>query len=234
MTSDYKSIEKELLDKIQEYGLSIKQFKVLTKKAESKIRQEIINSPDYQPKEYWSLEMASLAYCVILETNSSADEAMNFTAEIFNKPSDWVDKTKNNPFYYVKKLVNLMESHPVQKRMKKIGVFDINSVKSARTINQQLRRVSRFRKLDEKINELSEKLEKTQKEIDALKISDEEKNIDIDFLYKNTNIAKASVEEKIKHLYERGFTMVQISERVSVSTKTISRIIKKSKLKVIK
>ena len=234
MNSEYKQIEKEILEKIKDYGLSIQQFKVLTKKAEDQIKKEMVNSDNYKPKEYWSLEMASFAYIAILENNLTANEAMLLAAEQFSKSKSWVEETKNNPFFYAKKLVDTMQNHPVQKRMNREGVFDIGVVKSAKTVNQQLRRVSRFKKLDQKLTELTEKLDKTEKEVQNLKMSDEEKSIDIDILYQNVNITKASVDEKILHLHKRGFTMVQIADKIGVSRQKVSRVIKKSQLRVVK
>ena len=221
--SEFKEIEAKLLSLLKESGLSIKQFKVISAKAEQLVKEHHINSPDYAPKEYWGLEIAAFAYGVVLETGCSANEAMKFAAEWFSKPEGWVELTKNNPFFYAKQVVNRMKDHPRQKRMVKNKTIDLAHIKRSDTVNQQLRRLRYYRTLDERINVLEDQVSATQKEVELLKVADEEKQSDIDILFQNAGLLKLSPQEKAKHLLSRGFAKKVIAERLGVSERTLRR-----------
>jgi len=221
--SEFKELETKLLSLLKESGLSIKQFKVISAKAEQIVKDKHINSPNYTPKQYWGLEIAAFAYGVVLETGCSANEAMKFAAEWFSKPDDWVELTKNNPFFYSKQVVNRMKDHPRQKRMVKNNTIDLAHVKRSDTVNQQLRRLRYYRTLDERINVLEDKVQNSEKEIELLKVADEDKQSDIDMLFQNAGLLKLSPQEKAKHLIDRGFAKKIIAERLGVSERTIQR-----------
>lgn len=224
MTGDsFKEIESQVISILSESGLSIKQFKSLAAKAERMVKQNHIESPDYTPKQYWGLEIASFAYAVVLETGCSANDAMKFAADWFSKPEGWVELTKNNPFFYSKQVVNRMGEHPKQKRMIRRGVMDVGNLKRANTVNQQLRRLNHYCVLDDRLTGLETKVDEQGREIELLKLSDADKQDDIETLFEQSQILKKSPKEKAMYLAERNFSRKDISERLGVSERTIRR-----------
>ena len=181
-----------------------------------KVYRKWVHTPNPN-KQYVNLAQGSTAYCKVLDTGITAEEALVYVAEVYGKDEDWVNEVKHNNYLHAKTVTDQFDNHPVQKEMLAEGTMHKKPLRDATTVNNQLTTLRKQRSLHTKISTLKEQMDDTF-------LSTVKNTTDISAIAKEMGIALSSQKEQAKALKATGrFTQKQISHHIGVDIRTIKR-----------
>lgn len=204
-----------------------KTAEVFKKEIASAINSKIDYGNADPNREYFTLDMLIEGYYHILENGGTAKDAFTFIMKEFGKTQKFIDDNKNytNPIIerHLKNTVRDADSHPVQAEMKRKGTMDRSTLVSAKTPNQQLRRLSRQVDIHSRINILEQTVEKHEQDINSLK--DQVRSLD----NRVGKVEEVLTERELAiKLYKEGKTQKEIADHLQKSDRTIRRWVKDS------
>jgi hypothetical protein len=171
-------------------------------------------------------EIGCTAYRYVLDSGGSAEEALKYSAKIHDKSVEWLEGVKNNPYYHSSRVVKGHNDHPQQKLMLYNGTMDKSALKSSETVNKQIRKLSKARKLSDTLEglKLSDRIQ--QEEIDILKAESVGMKYDIQFLNKVAGLEGEPKKDRAVRMRGLGCTQKAIAESLGVNVRTINRWLK--------
>ena len=190
---------------------------------------------EFSPKI--NFEQACIAYKKVLTEDITPEEALIYLEEITTLTSEFIKQAKNNTFMETpnrlktaKRIVERHKEEPVQKSMIKRGTMDKNHIENSNTINQQLKRVHRSRKLDKAITDLEVKVE-------VLEHSDLDKSLRVSSLETSVDTLKVALpqikfltqEQEAIKLRADGHAVSDIAKHLGKNVRTIYRWTSKTK-----
>lgn len=168
-------------------------------------------------------EIGKTAYEYILESGGSAEEAFEYSVKIHSKSLEWLNEIKNHPYYHSAKVVREHDDHPQQKVMRSNGTMDRSALKSSETVNKQIRKLSRYKKVSDKLESLEANDIHQQAQLDKLDAEVAVSRSDIVELQDKLGAKGLSNKEKGEVLYRRGCTQKAVAEALNVSLPTVKR-----------
>lgn len=173
------------------------------------------------PSSYMPMDVAYVAYIYILDNGGTAEEALDYAASVYDKPIEFIKEVKNKRFFYSKDIVDMANNHPKQMQMIKNRTIDKSALEQSKTANQQLRRLSKYRSIDDEIESLKEKDKEQQEEIDTLSLRLSETQAEIEILKQYTGVEDMPPKDKASFLKQRGHTQKEVADSVGKSLRTI-------------
>ncbi len=180
------------------------------------------------PKVYPKLDETDTAYKYVLDTGDKAKEALEHTAEQYNKSNDWVDKVKHNRIHpqILKTVMKKNENHPVSLAMKEKNVLNLNTkrgLKEAKSINALLNALSsnvnltkRVEALEEAVLVLAGQIDSHTEELDTL-------GTRIATLEEDLKPPKVALKELALEMAQEGYKRDEIATELGKSKRTIQR-----------
>lgn len=217
--SVYKSL---LSTDIGSKSVTRAEWEAIKLEGDREFRRQSKQNTDQEPKNYLAFNEGVKAYSKVLDTDSTAEEALEYVAEFYGKDKAWVDEIKNRSYLHAKEVVISHENHPVQKAMVKDGTFS-SHIKSGKTPNQHLRELKKSKDLHTTINDLKASKHKHQEEISDLRIKTTTLEKDVNVVMSQLSIETDTLSEKISYLRSKGFTIKEISKGLGVSVRTLNR-----------
>lgn len=209
---------------------SMKEIAALSSVGKKQIIRDLkASGHEFSPKI--NFEQACIAYKKVLTEDATPEDALVYLGEITSLTSEFIKQAKNNIFLESpnrlktsKRIVEHHQAEPVQKSMIKRGTMDKNHVENANTINQQLKRVHRSRKLDKTITNLEVKVE-------ILEHSDIDKSLRVSSLESSVDTLKVALpqvkfltdKEQASKLRDDGHTVSDIAKHLGKDVRTIYR-----------
>lgn len=176
-----------------------------------------------ETRETVPYEIGMTAYRYILENGGSAQEAFEYSVKMHDKSIEWLNEIKNHPYYHSKKVVEEHDNHPQQKIMLNNGTMDKSALKSSETVNKQIRKLSKSKKLSDEHEYLKGNDVKQQKEINKLKGVTTIHTKEIDTLQEISGVGRMSNKEKAYIMYLNGVTQKDVTEELEISIATVKR-----------
>ena len=202
----------ELIKRQQEEGV----YDRTEAERDVKVYRKWVHTPN-PDRQYVNLDQGSAAYCKVLDTGITAEEALQYVAEVYGKDDEWVKEVKHNNYLHAKTVTDQFDHHPVQKEMLSEGTMDKKPLRDAKTVNNQLTTLHKQRKVHSKLKTLEQQLDDTI-------ISTVKNSTDINTIAKELGISLSSQQEQAKALKATGrFTQKQISEHLGVTLRTLKR-----------
>jgi hypothetical protein len=178
--------------------------------------RRLVHTPDPN-KQYVNVDQGSTAYCKILDAGITAEEALQYVAEVYRKDDDWVKEVKHNNYFHAKYVTDQFDSHPVQKEMLSEGTMDKKPLRDAKTVNNHLNTLHKQRKVHKRLKDLEQQLDDTT-------VSTVLNATDITTIAKGLGVSLSSQQEQAKALKANGrFTQKQISEHLNIPLRTLKR-----------
>lgn len=178
--------------------------------------RRLVHAPDPN-KQYVNLDQGSTAYCKVLDTGITAEEALEYVAAVYGKDSEWVNEVKHNNYFHAKTVTNQFDNHPVQKEMLSEGIMDKKPLRDAKTVNNHLNTLHKQRKVYKRLKDLEQQLDNTT-------ISTVINSTDITTIAKELGVSLSSQQEQVRALKVTGmFTQKQISEHLGIALRTLKR-----------
>lgn len=158
------------------------------------------------------------AYKYILDNGGTPREALEYSVTVHDKSLEWLDGIKHNPYYHSKETVKAHEDHPAQKTMLRNGTMDKSALKSSNTVNQQITRLSRYKKVSDRLEGLEERVEGLEDEVDT-------HSKEINLLKRHTGVETEALSKRDigYEMYQEKMTQKTISEKLDVSIATVKR-----------
>lgn len=156
------------------------------------------------------------AYKYILDNGGTPREALEYSVTVHDKSLEWLDSIKHNPYYHSKEAVKAHDNHPAQKTMVKNGTMDKSALKSSNTVNQQITRLSRYKKVSDKLEGLEERVGGLEDEVDT-------HSKEIDRLKRHAGIEEIPKKDVGYQMYQHKMTQKKVSEELGVSIATVKR-----------
>jgi len=228
-TIDKKTAVTILKHLVQKGDITMKDAGVISQQLKASILDKQQNQLNYTPKEYISFELGFDAYVYILENGGTAQEALEYAATIHNTPEEVVNQAKNLKFYYAKKVVNEADNHPEQKKMVANKTIDRQALKTSTSANMQLTKLSNYKNISDKLEDLENRDIEQQEQIDTLEARVNIHQSEIDVLKKLSGLENTPIKERIKYLRECGCTHRAIAEALRCSVATVKRWDKRNK-----
>lgn len=208
---------------IREGVVDIKDVYGLTDKMIAESVKRHRESDDYTPKEYVGLAFATTAYEYILDHGGSKEDAFEYAMEVHDKTEEWMRAVKNRKYYYAREVVNKHDNHPIQKAMLREDIMDRNALTTAGTINQQIGKLSKKRKLYDILNDLRNQVDEHERKIDLLTAKDVAKETYIKELREYTGLKDEDPKTMASQMKAMGCTQKTIAEVVGRTERTIRR-----------
>lgn len=209
---------------------SMKEIAALSSVGKKQIIRDLkASGHEFSPKI--NFEQACIVYKKVLTEDATPEDALVYLGEITSLTSEFIKRAKNNIFLETpnrlktsKRIVEHHQTDPIQKSMIKRGTMDKNHVENANTINQQLKRVHRSRKLDRTITNLEVKVE-------ILEHSDIDKSLRVSSLESSVDTLKVALpqvkfltdKEQASKLRDDGHTVGDIAKHLGKDVRTIYR-----------
>lgn len=216
-------LEQYISEYIHNGTLDMKDIKVLESNATQQYLLKKRSDPDHQPKEYLSLEIGLCAYIRILENGGTAQDALEYAAYVHDKPIEYIEDVKNRKFFYAKQVVNQADQHPVQKEMIKNNTIDRNALKSSSTANQQLRKLSMYKSVDDRLNNLEHTVSEHQENLEDLETRLAVREQEIEQLKSIVGMDSLDSIEICGILKQKGISQKKIAAVTGKSLSTIKR-----------
>mgnify|MGYP000403893967 CR=1 FL=1 len=217
-----------LIEQCQEGEIDYNVLEVLMKNARGATSAARRADKNYVPKYYIGLEVALTAYERMLEVGGTVDDVLCFAAEECEEDIELILGAKHRPFFYSRSVVEEAEKHPVQKAMVRGSHIDKKSLKASKTVSQQLRRLSVYVNLHNRITELEERVDDLQGRTIIQEATTNVQSKRLDLLDKLTG-SGYDAKHTAQELYLLGYSNKQIAEVVKKNPKTIGRWIKEYK-----
>lgn len=173
-------------------------------------------------KVYIPFSVGLEAYKHTLETNCTPKDALTHAINVLDEDSR-LEEGLNSKFYFAKHIIDAVKEHPKQVRIASTGVVDPAAIKTARTLNQQLRRLRRYINIAEEIYKLKAKVEEQDARIKELEASVTIHDQQLTRVEKELNIT-VHWQDKASALKEAGFSKKDIAKKVGKSYSTIRRV----------
>lgn len=154
------------------------------------------------------------AYKYILGNGGTPREALEYSVAVHDKSLEWLDSVKHNPYYHSKEAVKEHDTHPVQKTMLKNGTMDKSALKSSNTVNQQITKLARYKKVSDQLEGLKDEVYNLKGEVSV-------HGKEIYQLKEHTGLEGMSKKEKAEIMYLQGSTQKFISEQLKVHVNTV-------------
>lgn len=226
MSNEFVSKASDMIRQLinEEGGIERKHLEVLKKQAD----EIYYATTQSTTKEYMGLHHLVSGYIYLLETGCSADEAFEFIMKTYDLTEQFISENKSRYNWHLKNTVKAGDEHLKQRQMLRRGTMDRNVLTTAKTPNQQYRRLSRQVKLHDKIveeenknKELIASLIKKQGEVAMAHKELSDRQIE-DIIHSN-NFATLSDKEKARVLADVGWTREQIAEKFGKTVRTVHR-----------
>ena len=216
-------LENYISEAIHNGHLDIKDIKVLENNATQEYLSKVRSDPHHKPKQYLSLEMGLCAYIRILENGGTAQEALEYAAYVHDKPIEYIEDVKNRKFFYAKQVVDHADYHPIQKEMVKNNTIDKNALKSSSSANQQLRKLSMYKSVDDRLTSLEGTVTIHQDNIEDLETRLAVREQEIEQLKVVVGMDNLDPKEICGILKQKGISQKKIAEVTGKSLSTIKR-----------
>lgn len=217
----FKERKEQILSLLDD--LEPNEWEVVKAEGTRRVRHKVTTSDTYTPKEYFSYDMGLLAYRYILDNGGTAEEALIYAIEIFNKPEEWLADTKNRKYFYSKQVVEKNDDHPQQKLMTDNGTMDRSALKQSHSVNQLIRKLSKSKILSDQLENLKKADTEQQEKILHLEANTITMDTSIDTLYEKLSIEPLSKKDKALLLIKAGHTYKTIASVLGVSERSIKR-----------
>lgn len=168
-------------------------------------------------------EIGMTAYTYVLENGGSAEEAFEYSVTMHSKSIEWLNEIKNHPYYHSAKVVKGHDEHPQQRQMMENGTMDRSALKGSETVNKQIRKLSRYKRVSDKLESLEESDKHQQAQIDKLDADLGVHTTEIAELKRLTGSKGLSNKEKGEVLYRRGCTQKAVADALGVGLRTVKR-----------
>ena len=216
-------LEQYISEYIHNGTLDMKDIKVLESNATQQYLLKKRSDPDHQPKEYLSFEIGLCAYIRILENGGTAQDALEYAAYVHDKPIEYIEDVKNRKFFYAKQVVNQADQHRVQNEMFKYNSIDRNALKSSSTANQQLRKLSMYKSVDDRLNNLEHTVSEHQENLEDLETRLAVREQEIEQLKSIVGMNSLDPIEICGILKQKGISQKKIAAVTGKSLSTIKR-----------
>jgi hypothetical protein len=205
---------KEIIEKAEEMlleltkdGIDRPTLEVIKKKAD---QAYWAHTPKESKREYFSFKECASGYYYILENNCSAQEAIKYIKDLYDKSDNYVDTNKSRECFYVRRLVKIGDEHPIQRKLIKSGILYKNVLSSANTLNQLYRRLSKFVQVYYKVCEAQGvKRGVLQQQADSL--------------HNCTTFSQLNKKQKASLLKCLGLTQQGVADSIGVTKSTVTR-----------
>lgn len=180
-------------------------------------------------KTYIKYSEAKDAYEYVLSTGVKAIPALQFVADKYDLPPDWVDKVKSSPMHrdMLKRLLEDTREHSSSTLMLEQGVTTTNSkraLKEARTVSSTLNTLSEQVNLARRLSNLENSVDILTQRVDNLEQA--VLSVAKETVNNHNRISKLELKEEAKTMYEKGLTQAEIARKLGKSQKTVSNWLK--------
>lgn len=218
-----QKLEEQIDKQVDELGINeIGLIERLKKRALKKIMEG-------SEKEYLSFDFGKTAYNHQLDTYCKPTESINYAYSVVcpEADEDWLKKAKNDRYGFNEVLMNILLKEKEDYFSSLPDSININNLKKdvgkSRSLNQGLRKLHGYQKIEKEIEELKLKDLDKERRIQELEMKLSMQNSDLRVLKDSVGIAESTPKDKAKVLKIDGYTIRQISECLGVSESTIKR-----------
>lgn len=219
----FNEVKSKVLSLLQEEGIQPNEWSVIMSEASKVVRHNITKSEGYIQKEYFSYDMGLLAYRYILDNGGTAQEALEYAIKVFNKPEEWLEETKNQKYFYSKRVVDSNENHEQQILMTRNGTIDKSALRNTNTVNELIRKLSKSKVLSDQLESLRESDSEQCERIRLLEASKTTIEAGLDKINGHLVLEGLTNKEKAVLLIDKGFSNKVIIEVLGIPKATLYR-----------
>jgi len=223
-----QKLDKLCQELVEELGMS--EYAIISYIEQRAIEKAREVNPD---KQYLNYKFGEAAYTYQIDTYCAPKESIDFAHKTVcpDAEEEWVKVAKNDRYGLNKMIIeSLILEHRKDYFENLPDSINVNNLKrdvgKSRSLNQGLRKLHNYQKIEKEIEELKFKDAEKERRIKELEMSLVVHEADLKALQNSVGLSELSPKEKAKMLKMKGHSSSQIGEYLNVHRNTVDRWLK--------